>query len=50
MDLVDDFGDVIDTSSRRVSVRRDQTKRVEVKPRDPVMVDAADDCRVSVIG
>ncbi|MFP8960699.1 hypothetical protein ACLIYP_09055 [Streptomyces nanhaiensis] len=50
VDLVDDFGDVIDTASQRVSVRRDQTKRVEVRPRDPVMVDAADDCRVLVIG
>jgi hypothetical protein len=48
--LVDDFGDVIDTSSQRVSVRRNQTKRVEVKPRDPRMVDAADDCRVLVTG
>jgi hypothetical protein len=48
--LVDDFGDVVDTSSQRVSVRRNQTKRVEVKPRDPRMVDAADDCRVLVDG
>ncbi|MGY1452641.1 hypothetical protein [Streptomyces sp. SS8] len=48
--LVDDFGDTLDVSSRRVSVGRNQTKRVEVKPRDPAMVGAADDCRASVIG
>ncbi|WP_158239068.1 hypothetical protein [Streptomyces barkulensis] len=46
--LVDDFGDAIDTSSQRVSVGRNQTKRVEVKPRDPSMVGAADDCSVYV--
>ncbi|MFD1828607.1 hypothetical protein ACFSJS_02865 [Streptomyces desertarenae] len=48
VDLVDDFGDVVDTVSRRVGIRAGQTERVEVKPRDPSMADAADDCRVTV--
>ncbi|MCI0383843.1 hypothetical protein [Streptomyces sp. CNQ085] len=46
--LVDGFGDTVDVSSRRVSVERDLTRRVEVEPRDPAMVGAAEDCRASV--
>lgn len=48
VELVDVFGDVIDTASRRVSVRTNRTERVEVKPQDPIMVGAAEDCRVTV--
>ncbi|WP_410538156.1 hypothetical protein [Streptomyces sp. KL2] len=50
VDLVDDFGDTVDSTSKRVSVEEDETMRIEVKPLRPSMVGTADDCSVHVLG